>query len=338
MKNHQGGRSRAMKRAGAAAFLTAAVMAITACGGGDNTPSAEPEGDAPASLGTVRVIQSISHDLTQGGVEIAQILDLYPDGLEVEIITGTAVAQALATGDVDMGVASPTRVTGAVLEGLEATIVAPTLDVWDQYVVASLSLGVDSIQEMEGVRWGVSTFGSAGDYSVRKVADTLGWADPDIVTMGDIAGLLAGLENGTIDAFMWGSFAPFEMEAQGHGVIVGSAQEVIGPMPLNIIAVRNDFLASNPAEVKAFCYGVLAANRAMQDDPAATQKIFEGWGIPTEVVIPAMEAGLPLLSTSSLITDEQLENIVDATRLTVSGAENFDLDQMRAMYRNCDEL
>ena len=319
-----------------AAVVAASTLALSACSGGS---TASPESKTQ-DLGKLRVIQSITHDLTMGGVEVAQLLDLYPDTLKVEIITGTQTAQALATKDVDIGVAAPTRIIGAMLEGLEVTMVAPTIDVWDQYIVASKDFGATKVEDLKGATFGTSTFGSASDYTIRKMADVLGWTKDDykIVTMGDINGLVAGLKNGTIDALLWGSFTPFQLEAEGYATVLGSARDLIGPAPLDVIAVRNEVLESRPEAVKAFCEGVHAANRTMQEDPKKALQIFTDWGLDPVILPAALEAGLPYLSTSSEITDEMLTNLVDATKFTVANAADLNLEQMKGMYKNCDEL
>lgn len=324
------------------AIVAAGALVLTACAGsGDATPPAAEESPAAsAELGTLNVIQSITHDLTMGGVEVAQLKDLYPGGLEVEIATSTKVAQALATEDVDIGVSAPTRVLGAILQGLDVSIVGPTIDVWDQYIMVSKDVGATKIEDLKGLTFGTSSFGSASDYAIGKMAAKMGWTEDDyeVVTMGDIAGLVAGLQNKTIDVFLWGSFAPFKVEADGYADNLGSVQELIGPAPLDVIAVRNDVLKERPAAVKAFCEGVYAANKFMKGDPAATEKIFAEWGVDEAILPAALAAGLPVLSESSEITDEMLTNLIDATQFTVEGAEDLDLARMKEIYVPCDSL
>lgn len=346
MKKHYGNSVRRVsKRARWGALVATTALALTACGGGTSVPGAGSGSDsgsgsgAGSDLGKLRVIQSITRDLTMGGVEVAQLKGLYK-GVNVEIITGQDVGQAMATGDVEIGVSAPTRVIGAIMNGLEATIVGPTIDAWDQYILASKNLGATRVEDLKGKTFGVSSFGSAGFYAIKKMASELGWSEKDyeIVTLGDINGLTAGLKNGTIDAFAWGSFAPFQLEAEGYADLLGSVQEFVGPAPLDVIAVSNSVLKERPEAVKAFCEGVYAANTALKDDPEDARKIFEDWGVSAAILPAALDAGLPLLSTSSEINDQMLSTLMEATKLTVKGAEKLDLETMKGMYKPCSEL
>jgi ABC-type nitrate/sulfonate/bicarbonate transport system substrate-binding protein len=326
-----GSRSRRLKAA-----LTAAVSVtlLAACGGAG-------EAGETAGLGTVKVIQTNEHDLVMAGADVASHLGLWEDTLAVDIAVGEQIGQALATGDADVGLGSPNRVIGAIKQGLDATIVGPTIDWWDQYLVAATDRNADGPEDLKGATFGVTSFGSAGHFSTVKIAQELGWSESDysVVTMGSLNGLTAGLQNGTIDAFMWSAFPAFTLEKEGRVDVVGSVRDLVGPNPLVVIAVRNEVIEERPEAVRAFCRGYYGASVALQQDPELTGRLFvQEWNQDPAVVPRVITEELPLLSKDGTLTDEMLENMVEAAKFTVEGTDDLTLDEMRGMYRNCSAL
>lgn len=347
-------------------WATAAIafgLLATACGGeSDSGETASPTEQAttdtstPTETGTeteaasqdfgdepLRVIVSEAYDLPMIGAEAADHLGIFEDmGLNVEILAGQEAVPGLASGDVDIAIASPNRFIGAILQGLEATIVGPTIDVWGQYFIVREDLDIDSIEEFpEGGKIGISGFGSAGHFSAVKVAEELGWTEDqyEIVTMGNLDGLMAGLRNGTIDAFAWSAQAAFSLEADGSGKVLGSVGEFIGPNPLDVITVLNSTIEERPDAVRAFCEGYYEAQRQFKDDPEMVKDIFiNEWDFEAEVTPRIIDAGLPLLSESSDMEPEMFANMAEATAFTIDEAEQVTAEEVEAMYTNCSEL
>jgi len=319
-----------------ATVAVAAALALTACsGGGGSTPGGS--GDA---IGEVSVIQSVGKDFSTGGVDFADANGLWPEGLTVTTQTGGAVAQALATGDVQIGVTSPTRVLGAIFQGLDVSIVGAGERLWDGQIVVSKDFAAKDVSGLKGARFGVTSFGSAGELSVREIAKAQGWADSDyeVVTLGDIAGLTAGLQSGSIDAFVWGGPVPFQLENQGAVKRLGFVSDIIGELPTSVVAVRNDFIASNPATVRAFCDGYYAGNAFIVDHPDEAAQQFVAWGEDPDAVPAAVEAYAPMMATDSGISDEAWQGMIEATQITTGGADYLDLAGIKKFYKPCDSL
>jgi ABC-type nitrate/sulfonate/bicarbonate transport system substrate-binding protein len=323
------------------ALLIAAALVTTACGGDDGGSSGGDGGGGNASSEPLRVITSEKYDLPMIGADAGNHLGIFEEmGLDVEVLAGQEAAQGLASGDVEIAIASPNRFIGGILQGLEATLVGPTIDVWGQYVIVRADLDVDSVEDLEGGRWGISGFGSAGHYSAEKIADELGWGEGDyeIVTLGDLEGLMAGIRNGTIDGFAWSAQAAFTLEHEGAAKVVGNVGDVIGPNPLDVIAVSNKAIEERPDDVRAFCEGFYEAQRQFKEDPELAEKTYlEEWGFEAEVTPRILEAGLPLLSTDSAMDDAMFDNMAEATTFTIDGAEVTG-DDVREMYTDCSEL
>jgi ABC-type nitrate/sulfonate/bicarbonate transport system substrate-binding protein len=307
----------------------------------DDTEAAEePEdfGDEP-----IRVMISTRFNLPMIGSDAAEELGIFDEmGLPVENLEGQDVPQGLASGDIDVGLASPNRFIGAILEGLDATIVGPTVDVWDQYIIVRSDLGIEDVDELEpGMSIGISSFGSAGHYSGEALAEQLGWdeGDYEVVTLGDLDGLLAGLRQGTIDMFMWSAQAAFTLQEEGHANLLGNVGEFIGPNPLDVIIVSNRTIEERPEAVRAFCEGFYEGQRRFKEDrDLATDTFVNEWGYEPDITPAIIESGAEYLSTDDTITDEMLENMAEATVFTIDGVDELSGSDVDDMYTPCSEL
>jgi ABC-type nitrate/sulfonate/bicarbonate transport system substrate-binding protein len=311
------------------ALAVAGAMVLAACGGGDD--------DAEGAL---RVITSAEYDLSMIGAEAAHELGLFEEsGLDVKLMVSQDAAQALASGDADIAIASPNRFIGAIEKGLPAKIVGPTIDIWGQYIIVRSDLNLKSVDDWEGGKIGVSNFGSAGHYSGVKLAQTLGWSESDyeIVPVGDLNGLMAALRSGSIDAFMWSAHASFTLEHEGAAHILGNVGETIGPNPLDVITATDKALEERPEDIKQFCSDYYAAQKMFKEDEQLAADTFKKWGKDSKVMPDILDSGLPVLSTTSEITPEMIANMADATTFTIDGSK-VTADAVAKMYVDCSSL
>ncbi len=317
---------------------------LTACGGGDDADTAAVgnTGSGQKDLGRLKVAHSEQYDLPQIGTDAGLELGTFTErNLTVEMAVSENLGQALATKDADIVVGSPNRLIGAMRKGLDAKIIGPTIPWWDQYIIVSSKLPAQKPEDLKGKKFGISSFGSAGHYSTTKLAASLGWRESDfqIVTLGNLKGLLAGLQNGTIDAFPWSAGAAFTTELKGYGRVIGSVRDLVGPSPLDVIAVRADVLKDRPEAVKAYCDGYYDAVKRLQADPKKTQELFVSkWGADAQVMPKVIEAELGLLSTSADMSDEIIRGMTDATRFTVEGAKDITEDEVKEFVLSCNDI
>jgi ABC-type nitrate/sulfonate/bicarbonate transport system substrate-binding protein len=345
----------------------ALALTATACGGGeaDDTepvaadPIDETQGESPDDTdgetstdteaaqedfgGPLRVILSSQYNLPLIGADAADHLGIFDDmGLEVELIESQDVVPALASGDADIAIASPNRFIGGIMAGLEASIVGPTIDVWDQFFIVRADMDVESLQDFPGGKIGISGFGSAGHYSAEKVASELGLeegADYEIVTMGNLDGLKAGLSNGTIDAFAWSAQAALSLQQAGDAKILGHVSEVIGPNPLDVITVSNATIQERPQAVRAFCEAYYEGQRSFkEDEELATQVFVDEWDFDAAIAGDMVAASAPYLSTGDEMTDEMFDNMADATEFTIEDVGDVSGEDVRGMYTPCSDL
>ena len=316
-------------------ILTGALLGvaslITACGGSDG-------GDGDAK-GSVTVVTTAKYDVSTIGAEAGLELKTFGD-LPVKVTIAEDATSALASGDADVALASPNRFIGAIQKGLDAKIVGPTLGVWDQYIIARTDVDADTIQDWKGGKIGISSFGSAGDYSAEKVASELGWDKSayTIVPLGGLDALEAALRSGTIDAFAWSGQSAFALKDEGVAKVLGSVKDIVGPSPLDVLAVSGKMIKDDPDKVKQFCDGYYAAQKKFQDDPSLAESTYrDKWNDEDEALPDILKAGLPTLSTSPDITDDMFANMADATNFTIDGA-HVTADDVKGMYVNCDSL
>ncbi len=346
---------RRIKRFPAIAVGLALAMGVAACGGAEDAapqpapapapqaPTAEAEPEPVDFGGPLRVILSSQFNLPLIGADAAEFLGYFEEiGLEVELIQSQDGVTAIASGDADIDIASPNRHVGGILAGLEATIVGPTVAVWDQLWIVRADAAGSTMSEWEGGRVGVSRFGSAGHFSAVRVAQTLGFSEGseyEIVTMGNLDGLIAGLESGAIDAFAWSAQAALRLEQAGAAKVLGHVAEVMADTPLDTIAVSNRTIAERPHAVRAFCEAYYRGQRTFKEDEALATRIFiEEWGFDPEITPGMVAAGAPYLSTDDTMTDEMFGGMAEATMFTIDDVGDITAAQVKAMYTPCSQL
>ncbi len=320
-------------------FLTglAMVFTLSACGSGDSDEGEKTSGE----LGTVKLVESQQYAISMWGADVADELGMWKDGLNVEISVSEKGVEIMAAGQADLAITSPNRFIGAIDQGLEATIVGPTVDVTPLYVAVGDKVPASKIEDLpKGTKFGISAFGSTGHYATVKVAQSLGWEESDyeLVLLGGLPAIQAGIKRGVIDAFLWSSVPVYTMEAEGHAKVLGSAAEMIGANPGDVIVASNEVIKRNPGAVRAFCEGFYAANSRMIDNPDEAAGLLKKWGVDESVIDIAVDTQIPNISTDAGLTDEQIVGMADATRFTVDDAKNVSDDAVKAMYRSCDSL
>jgi len=305
---------------------------------GSEAPAAELE-PIRAMFATLFAVPSIG--------DTAEALGIWDEmGLDVELLEGQEIVPALASGDVDMGVSSPNRFIGGILGGAELKMVGPTGNTFDQWVVVRTELGLETLEELEAyeepLSVGISNFGSAGHFGSEKLAQELSWeegADYEIVPLGGLDAIRAGMESGQVDLFLWSAGGAFAIEESGDAVLAGNVGEFVGPIPFNVIVASDAAIAEKPESVRAFCEGFYEAQSMLQEDPEmATQVLVEDGGLDPETTPRVVDEGIEYLATSDEMPEEGWEAMVEATEFTIEGVEGLTADQVREMYVPCSSL
>lgn len=336
-----------------AAVGAAAAVMLAACSSAGGTTPPSPSGDAtdaPLNI-TIRTAQSTQKDFSSGGIDWMVLRDSLPEGVTLtQNVTGQ-VAQALATGDVDIVTTSPSRLLPAMLQGLPVTIVGTTEVGWDQVVVVGKEYA-DAVKDpcdIKGAKVGITANGSAGDLTTISWAKKCGFTEGVDFTktaLGDVNAVNAAFNAGQINFFPYGGLYAFALtEDQGYPSFRG---DLYVDMPTSVIAVRNDFLAANPKAVKAFCDTYYGENAFIRDNEDEAIQQYMTWGDVSEAAARGaveFEVGTTpsngLLAYNSDITDKQFEGMLTAVQTLgeASGtAQYLDLDGIKKYYQSCDSL
>ena len=261
-------------------------------------------------------------------------------GIEVEIIeaTSSTVGPTMASKQADISLQGGNRAVGDIVSGIESTLVAADLLPWDQYLIISNESDATEAAELKNSTFGISGFGSAGHFATLATTENLGWEekkDFKIVQMGDLEGLLAGLESGTIDAFLWSIEPALTAEAKGFGKVLGSARDLVGPNVFEAFSVRDEFAEENPEAVQAFFEGYFEAVEEFQSDTEmTTQMVIDEWKLDPKVAERAVEEIVPILSTDGVIPPENLDGLAEAVKVTVPDAKEFDIQEMYTFWKD----
>ena len=287
MRSHRdhasGGRRSAPGRTRAAyAIFAAAVLSVatlSACGS-----------SADAS-GTVKIgVQGNIYDLP---IQVAEAEGYFKDaGINVKLVTITASTgtSALQSGSINLLHASPTTLAAAVGQkipqqaiGVDAVgnplgIVAST-DFAKKHDLSGDSPAAEVAAALKGSKGGVSSTNTQAEASVFLKAQGLD-PDKDInwATLPSSSADQAALKNGQIDWFITSEPLPYQVEADGDGVVVAGPKNVSQwavQSYSEVVMATKTYLKSNGSTATKFLSAIEKANafiNAHKDD-AALKKI-----------------------------------------------------------------
>lgn len=339
--------NRARRRATVTAGIAIVALALSACGGDTGDPAAEePTGndtggteaeteadddaaadDAAEDLGTVRVALSVPESVPFLPADLGPSQGAFEEcGVTVENITGesSTVGRSLAAGEADIALQFGTRAVGEIMQGIPAKVVAGQENPWSQVIVVSDELAEQGIETAEDIRelgaeqlgFGISSTGSAGHLSVLRLAEALDWTEGEeyeIVPLGGVNEITAGLEAGAIDAFTWSREVAYTMEARGVGhVIEEIVAEAVGPTIFEAFVASDTFIEEQPDALKAYfeCYFDYV-NELKGDPEQVRQLAIEEWDKEPEAVDRTLEQIMEDWSEDGSATDEQLQGLAD---------------------------
>lgn len=286
-----------------------AVLALSACAGGASSGGDDDK---------LTVVTSVPQSDLFMGVQAADRLGTWDDtDIEVEVIDGSSptVGKIMASGEADIGLIDGIRAMANIREGLEASVVASCYSPWAQMIIVGKDSPYKEFADLKGANFGVSGEGSAGHYSVQKLAETQGWSDDDykITPLGDINAITAALQSGSIDAFAWSASTAFNLEEIGEGRVLGGLEEEVGPSLFEAFAVNKSVLEDNSEAVRQFFEGYYEAVDKIQNDPQlAVDIMVEDWDVNPKAAERTVKLEIPKLSTDGTVSDEELAGIADA--------------------------
>lgn len=291
-------------------------------GADTEAPEASDNGGAVEDHGTVRMALSVPESLPNMAADLGPSLGEFDEcGVTVENIAGesSTVDRSLAAGEVDVTLQFTGRAIGGIMQGIPAKIVGAQSHGWGQVLVVSDELadaGIKSLDDLraynEQISFGVSSVGSAGDLSTRSLAETLDWTEGDdyeVVALGGVNEITAGLEAGVIDAFAWSDEVAYAAEVAGRGTVIEDVvAEAVGPTLFQSIVASDAIIEERPEALKAYLECYYDFVEELKGDPDLVKQLaVEEWDKDPEAVEAAMPGIMETWSTDGAASDEELE-------------------------------
>lgn len=187
---------------------------------------------------------------------------------------GTALNEAFAAGQIDIGYIGPGPVINGAAKGLPVMIIAGAANA-GAVLIARKDAKIASYKDLAGKKVAVPSLGNTQDISLRHLLGENGLkaqSDGGNVTILPVApaDVAAAFASKQLDAALlpepWGAL----LEAQGNK-LVGDEKTVWrnGNYPSAVVIVNSKFAADNPELVKAVLRAHLQALNLIQKSPAA---------------------------------------------------------------------
>ncbi|WP_324278071.1 ABC transporter substrate-binding protein [Blastococcus brunescens] len=246
--------------------LAASMLALAACGGGDDGDS--PDAAATGDSGELR-------EVTVGMLPIMPTAALYAGieegffedrGIEVTVETGqggAALLPAVMAGQIDFATSNPVSLLQARGEGLDVRVIAHWTSALSEGegdingVVAAAGSGIESAADLEGKRVAVNTLNGMGGLTISESVRQDG-GDPESIQFVELPfpDMPAALEGGNVDA-VWVP-EPFlsGLQAAGNVVASYSSKESVTGHPTQLFFTSGQLVESDPQLVEDFTAAV----------------------------------------------------------------------------------
>ena len=179
------------------------------------------------------------------------------DGItEVKILAfrGDAdVVQALASGGVDINVASLTGLITTISSGqkFKAVWSGYNMPYFDWYAQSKFK----SIAETKGGRYAVTKYGALTDFLTRYALRNAG-LDPEkdvkILQLGGSPQSLAAMEAGQIEATILSPPSTHMAAEKGFVKLMSQKEQIAPDWPTHVVYAKEEFISKNPNTIKAF--------------------------------------------------------------------------------------
>ncbi len=284
-----------MQKTGAA-LAAAAVLTVTACGGGEPGGAG---GDGELTTVSIGVIASTDVAPLYLGIEQGFFEE---EGLELEITQaqgGAAIVPSVVSGELDFGFSNVTSLIVARSQGLPLQIVANannSTGVRGEDFADVLVRGDSDIQDaadLEGRTVGVNTLNNISDTTIRAAIEAQG-GDPGNVEFVEIPlpDMPAALDRGEVDAI--GSIEPFRTIALQDGArsAVSNYAFPIENLTVAVYFTTDEVVAEKPETVESFRAAIEKSLEYAQDNPDEVRAVLPSYtqldeGLIDQLVLPS---------------------------------------------------
>lgn len=191
------------------------------------------------------------------------------EGLDVEVVAfrgGTDLVRGMIAGAVDVGVTSLAGVNVGIAadQPLKAFYGGFNMAIFDWYATPD----INSMEEAEGKRFGVTRIGSSTDFLTRYALELAGLdpeTDVQIVQGGGSPERLAAMEAGQLDVNIFATPENFMAADAGFNLILRQ-RDIAPDYPFHVFFATEDYIANESDTIHAILRGFVKGVRAAKAD------------------------------------------------------------------------
>lgn len=315
-------------------LMTAAMVALSACGGQSSAPAdtnqAQENESAFQANDKSQTIEINVGDITGGEVPYAQFHIAMEkgyfeeEGIKVNkkiFASGPNMMLSLANGEIDVAMAGSAPLLQAASQGTDMKIISSiTKD--NAPIIARKE--IKTFEELDGKVVGTPGIGTVQNTMLNLAAEKAGIKFGKLVH-GKITDLSVFLEKGEIDAFIgWEWIAANTVYSKGANYVM--KKPVLENAESCLIAVRGDLAKENPELVGKISRVYVKAAKFIEENPDEAIKIMAGViKQPEEMVKMAFEAVSvtdPAINVESV--KWQVEDAIKTGKIDKKAVENVD--------------
>jgi NitT/TauT family transport system substrate-binding protein len=215
-------------------------------------------------------------------VYVAQEARLFQKhGLEVELVYlagGSKTSQAMAAGEIPIGLVAASSLVAAALAGSPQTLVATSIGVVTMSLYVSPE--IRRVEDLKGKKIGVTRFGSSTDLSARALLSKYRMepgTDAAILQMGGMPEILAGLVSKAVSAGVISMPTIAEAEKAGFKELVDIPSAVGLQYPHVAVGATRDYLQKSRENVKNFLRAYIEGTARFYKDKDLAKRAIGKW-------------------------------------------------------------
>ena len=185
-----------------------------------------------------------------------------------------AMCKALRNGDIDIAVILTEGIIKDIIDGNPSKIVQTFVQtplVWGVHVANNSNY--KTVEDLKGTKAAISRYGSGSHLMAYINAENNDWnleKDLDFEVIKNLDGAVEGLTEGTADYFLWEKYTTKHLVDNGTFRRIDNCPS---PWPCFVIAVREDFINNNKAELKNILNIINNTTSDFKDIPSIDKSI-----------------------------------------------------------------
>ena len=184
------------------------------------------------------------------------------------------MCKGLRKGDIDIAVILTEGIIKDIIAGNRSKIVQTFVQtplIWGIHVAHNTSY--KTLDDLKGTKAAISRYGSGSQLMAYINAENNKWdleKDLNFEVIKDLKGAIKNLSKGDADYFLWEKFTTKPLVDAGVFRRIGDCPS---PWPCFVIAVREDFIESNEAQLKTILNIINNTTRTFKDIPSIDKTI-----------------------------------------------------------------